>query len=269
MNAISSYISETSILAAKISNRKIIDRVGETVLRKVVTSILQGGNPRDLTEEMTRHRILLNNAALVALYLRMLGEEPNLEKVLTEKVGEELSLPNKEVPAYKKEILLSLIGMTNKGWHNILRGESGKPAYLERLDRSLTEIEQEVIRDYENFEAEFTIGAEKVNLTARSLLRCMMAIGSQTLTIRGSEKSTYGKLFEHLVLGSVLTLLGFKKIDKDDVSSELEMVFWLSDAKDKRECDATALITPGVAIRFDIGFIGKGVQRDFYAESMR
>ena len=257
MKAISSYISETSVLAARTSNRKVIDRIGEAVLRRVVESILKGGNLRDLTEEMTRKRILLNNAALVALYFRMLGETPNLEKMLTEKVGEELSLPKKLVPAHKKEVLLSLIGMTKKGWDNILRGETGKTTYLKKLNRSLTEIEQEVIADYENFEAELKIGSRKLKLTARSLLRCMMAIGSQTLTIRGSEKSTYGKLFERLVLGSVLTILGFKIIDKDDFSGT-EMVFWLSDAKNKRECDATALITPGACIRFDIGFIGKG-----------
>jgi hypothetical protein len=37
------------------------------------------------------------------------------------------------------------------------------------------------------------------------------------------------------------------------------MVFWLSDSESEdRECDATAIITPGKVIRFDIGFIGKG-----------
>ena len=36
------------------------------------------------------------------------------------------------------------------------------------------------------------------------------------------------------------------------------MVFWLSDPKNKRECDATAIITPGLCVRFDIGFIGRG-----------
>lgn len=36
------------------------------------------------------------------------------------------------------------------------------------------------------------------------------------------------------------------------------MIFWLSERKNKRESDATALLKSGFGIRFDIGFIGKG-----------
>jgi hypothetical protein len=38
----------------------------------------------------------------------------------------------------------------------------------------------------------------------------------------------------------------------------LERVFWLSSRATQRESDATALIRPGVGVRFDIGFIGRG-----------
>ena len=90
-----------------------------------------------------------------------------------------------------------------------------------------------------------------------NLLRCLLAVGAATLTIRGSEKSLYGKTFEKFVLGSVLTILGFNHIDKSDVSKS-DKVFWLSERLDKRESDATLLIKAGVGVRFDIGFIGKG-----------
>ena len=85
----------------------------------------------------------------------------------------------------------------------------------------------------------------------------MTAIGSMTLTIRGSDKSIYGKLFERLVLGSVLSILDFERVnpvtnDKDS------RVFWLSDSSDARESDATILVKPGQLARFDIGFIGPG-----------
>ena len=85
----------------------------------------------------------------------------------------------------------------------------------------------------------------------------MLAIGAQTLTIRGSEKSMYGKFFEKLVLGSVLSILGFHHISKNNTSNN-KMVFWLSERQDKRESDATALLKAGFGIRFDIGFIGRG-----------
>lgn len=35
-------------------------------------------------------------------------------------------------------------------------------------------------------------------------------------------------------------------------------MFWLSSRSERRESDATALIRLGVAVRFDIGFIGRG-----------
>ncbi len=67
----------------------------------------------------------------------------------------------------------------------------------------------------------------------------------------------YGKLFEKLILGSLLTLLGFERIDPDK-SIKADKIFWLSQRKDKRESDATLLFRPGIGARFDIGFIGPG-----------
>jgi hypothetical protein len=85
----------------------------------------------------------------------------------------------------------------------------------------------------------------------------MNAIGSQTLTIRGSEKSAYGKLFEKLILGSLLHMLGFQYISASDAEN-LNKVYWLSSRESKRESDATLLYEPGKGVRFDIGFIGRG-----------
>jgi hypothetical protein len=94
-------------------------------------------------------------------------------------------------------------------------------------------------------------------LNWKDLTRLTTAIGATTLTIRGSEKSTYGKLFERLIMGSVLTILGFEHVENSQ-SPKIERVFWLSDSSDVRECDATIRLRPGKLARFDIGFIGKG-----------
>ena len=88
------------------------------------------------------------------------------------------------------------------------------------------------------------------------MFQIFTAIGAQTLTIRGSEKSMYGKFFEKLVLGSLLTLLGFSL--RDNNIEKTENIFWLSDRQDKRESDATVIYKPGIGARFDIGFIGPG-----------
>ena len=97
----------------------------------------------------------------------------------------------------------------------------------------------------------------KATFDWEGILRISTALGAQTLAIRGSDKSLYGKLFEKLVLGTALTILGFEKIEKSD-NSKTEMVFWLSDSSDNRESDATARISLGKVARFDIGFIGAG-----------
>lgn len=87
--------------------------------------------------------------------------------------------------------------------------------------------------------------------------RLLTAVGSLTLALRGSDKSLYGKLFERLVLGSVLTILGFEQVDSRTNTKDRN-IFWLSDSRDDRESDATLLIAPGKLARFDIGFIGVG-----------
>ena len=86
----------------------------------------------------------------------------------------------------------------------------------------------------------------------------MNTVGAETLTIRGSEKSAYGKLFEKLILGSLLSILGFRFSTPDRLPENVNRVFWLSQQGEQRESDATLLYELGKGVRFDIGFIGRG-----------
>ena len=90
-----------------------------------------------------------------------------------------------------------------------------------------------------------------------TILQIMTSIGAQTLAIRGSEKSTYGKLYERLILGVLLEILGFKLVNRENIKNP-KKVFWLSSRDEKRESDATLLFEAGKGVRFDIGFIGRG-----------
>ena len=63
-------------------------------------------------------------------------------------------------------------------------------------------------------------------------------------------------MFEKLVLGSLLHILGFRHVAPPP--QEYEKVFWLSSRDEKRESDATLLYELGQGVRFDIGFIGRG-----------
>ena len=254
MTSVSSFLPTSSIQKDRKTNETVIEMLGDATIRAVVKSILEGGNLRDLTEDITRKRILSGNIALLLLYFKMKSAYPQLAKQLTSQVSYELA---KSKDQNVRDFLLPFIGMTRKGWDNIVRGDKGKQAYCERLDENLREIEDEVIREYGSIHATLSVDGKEAMFSTADLLRCLLAVGSQTLAIRGSEKSIYGKLFERLILGSVLTLLGFKKIEKNNCE-ESNMVFWLSDPKNKRECDATAIVAPGICVRFDIGFIGRG-----------
>jgi len=60
---------------------------------------------------------------------------------------------------------------------------------------------------------------KRVRLNWKDIARLTTAIGSQTLAIRGSDKSMYGKLFERLILGSMLTILGYKRVNREAIKT--------------------------------------------------
>lgn len=256
MATIRSFIPESSIKLVKYSAQDLIDRLGKDIIANVVESVLCGGNFRDLTEELTQRRVLLMNASLMMTYLKSLTSIDDFQDNISHIVKAELSTPR--ISKNEKSYLYWFLGLTGKSIQNVVRDEDGFERYLDSLDRNLKEISQMVTNQYGNMDIRLSNNGIEYLMKWPSLLRCMLGIGAQTLTIRGSEKSMYGKFFEKLVLGSVLSLMGATQIDKNDTSKK-NMVFWLSQIEDKkRECDATLLVRAGFGVRFDIGFIGQG-----------
>jgi len=255
-NTISSHISTIGKQLSNYSGTEIIDRLGTDVIKSVVTSILSGGNVRALTESLTRRRLNLSNAAMLMLYLECLKSNSNFSSDLHKLVANELK--NGKLDKESKIFLNWLVGLTGKGVQNVLRSdEKIFQEYIINLDNSLAKSIMESESIFGTLQAVFT---DKNNYDYRlgwqELSQVFTAVGAQTLTIRGSEKSMYGKYFEKLVLGSLLTLLGFSL--RDNKIEKLKNIFWLSERQDKRESDATVIYKPGVGARFDIGFIGPG-----------
>jgi hypothetical protein len=255
-NTISSQIPPIGKQLSNYSGAEIIDRLGTDTIKRVVTSILSGGNVRALTESLTRRRLNLSNAAMLILYLECLKNDDNFSANLHRLVAQELE--HERLDRESKIFLNWLVGLTGKGIQNVLRSDDESfQEYLSNLDESLAKSVMESESVFGTLQSIFT-DKNNVNYTLgwRELSQIFTAVGAQTLTIRGSEKSMYGKYFEKLVLGSLLTLLGFSL--KTDMSEQLEKIFWLSERQDKRESDATVIYKPGVGARFDIGFIGPG-----------
>lgn len=248
------FIPQEGIDLVKYSGSQFIDKLGLEIVQNVVASILSGKNVRDLTEGLTQRRILLMNASVLVAYMRALSSESDLEDRLTSIIQSNLRL---RISPAEKTYLYWFLGLTGKSIQNVIRDTEGFERYLDVFNENLKTISSDVAERYGDIVYNVQFEGKSLLMKWPHILRCLLTIGAQTLTIRGSEKSLYGKMFEKLVLGSVLTLLGFQYIQQSDTSKS-HSVFWLSEREDKRESDATVLIRPGVGVRFDIGFIGKG-----------
>jgi hypothetical protein len=243
------------------TGKDFIKRVGDEIIRDAVYGVLCGENLRMQTEFMTRSRLSQLSASLIALYVRGKLEVPGFGEGLAQLAARQLRVA-KKADAAETWPAQWFIGLTGKAAQNVLKGDEAElvkyvDRYTETLDATVLHAEETFGRSQCRFG--FENGKTKsdvVEMSWRDLLQLATAIGSQTLTIRGSEKSMYGKLFERLILGSVLSILGFRRVEKPAV--DREGVFWLSDGSGSREADATLLYKPGHLVRFDIGFIGPG-----------
>lgn len=234
---------------------EVIEKVGADIIKDIITATLCGENIRDLTEDLTKRRIAIINGALLTLFIKGCKSIDDFAEKLPQLAGDQLKLKNSKVD---KAILLWLLGLTGKGVQNITRSQPEiLKSYIERFKRTREELKKECKISYGELKGFLTLDKTTTDVDWDIFLPLLSAIGTQTLAIRGAEKSMYGKLFERLVLGSCLSILGFRKTDQTQGAC-CDKVFWLSSRGSKRESDATALYKQGKGVRFDIGFIGPG-----------
>jgi len=242
------------LLSARGSN--LVQQIGMDVVRGVVLDVLTGKNLRDSTEVLTRRRLVALNLETLNLFMRgnvassdFISELPNLASNI---------LSRKGLKKTERWLAQWMLGLTDKAFQNVLR--DNPDAIIEYRDQYIAACNEIIIAHQAKYGAlngEIVLDTNlKAQINWLWVTYLLNAIGAQTLAIRGSEKSSYGKLFEKLVLGSLLHILGFKHIAPPP--EEFEKVFWLSSQGEKRESDATLLYQPGQGVRFDIGFIGRG-----------
>ena len=252
---LASFLPKTFNALLESKGTNFIKRAGEENVRQVVVDVLCGSNIRASTEHLTRLRLGRTNAATFMVYLCGLHTAKDFSRQLPQMAFQNLT--NKTSKA-EKALSQWMIGLTGKSIQNVLHGDDHQlKKYIEsfavNLERLATETEK--ISGVLKCHVKSSDGKEAI-FDWHDLLSLFCTIGSQTLAIRGSEKSTYGKLFERLVLGSVLNALGFEQTSYPP--KKTSKVFWLSSKVGEREADATLLVADGQAIRFDLGFIGIG-----------
>ncbi len=260
---IDDFFPEKGKLVLTANGKEFIEKLGVETARQVILAVLRGENIRAQTEPLTRRRVAIATGAIVYLFTRGWAEVDGFTDQLSALALEQMDNTSQS----KRDTFWPaqwLIGLTGKSIQNVLRSNPElRRSYIQDFENAVEEAARRCEEDFGKITMSLGCmvdGELRQNINALSwkdLTRLSTAIGATTLTIRGSEKSTYGKLFERLVMGSVLTILGFEHVENSQ-SQKREKIFWLSDSSDVRECDATIRLRPGKLVRFDIGFIGRG-----------
>jgi len=260
-NLIASLFPESAKVLLSGTGKQFIERLGLETIRHAIVSVMMGENLRTQTEPLSRRRIAQISGALITMFAKGNHEIENF--------GEKLSdLAYKQMCSSRKNDVCSqwpaqwFLGLTGKSIQNVLRSnQETTKTYIDDFESAVRDAAKNCKHDYGNCTMKLGFVQDgagvTTELTWEDIIRLTTAIGSQTLTIRGSDKSMYGKLFERLILGSLLSVLGFTRVNPT-TNQKNSGVFWLSDSSDNRESDATLLVKPGKLARFDIGFIGPG-----------
>jgi len=257
INSLSELMSPAALKLLTASGGDFVKQIGIDVVRGVVFDILTGRNLRDSTEMLTRRRIASLNLATVNMFLQGSRVSSDFVNKLPGMAAEILT--RKNLSKSERWICQWVLGLTDKAFQNVLRDDAS--AIKEYRDRYI-ETCKDIIASHQKQFGRLT-GVLKMDSEMMAEINWMFmtyllnTIGAQTLAVRGSEKSAYGKLFEKLILGSLLHILGFKYVSAEH-PEQLNRVFWLASRGERRESDATLLYEAGKGVRFDIGFIGRG-----------
>ncbi len=239
------------------SGAELIKKFGIDTVRTVVLDVLSGRNLRDSTEMLTRRRLASLNAATVNMMLRGSARQSDFVEKLPE-IAEGI-LEQKRLSKTERWMAQWVLGLTDKASQNVLCDNANLlTEYRQRYEAVYEDVIAQNASALGNLSGAIHLDDEHVaDLSWKFMLYLLGAVGVQTLTIRGSEKSVYGKLFERVVLGSLLHILGFEYTGTN-TAVNFQREFWLSSQGEQRESDATALWEAGQRVRFDIGFIGRG-----------
>jgi len=257
VTTLSELMSPAALKLLSASGNDLVREIGLDVVRGVVLDVLTGRNLRDSTEVLTRRRIAALNLATVNLFLQGSAISNRFVSQLPELAADILT--RKRISKSERWIAQWTLGLTDKAFQNVLRDNPDALAeYRDRYIQTCRQVISNHVREHGELTGMLKMDAGvKAEINWLWMTYLLNTIGAQTLAIRGSEKSAYGKLFEKLILGSLLHVLGFRHVSPEN-PKHFKRVFWLASRGERRESDATLLYEAGKGVRFDIGFIGRG-----------
>lgn len=234
---------------AKLTRGDLVENLGIDAFRSVLLDIFLGRNVRTFTETLTRTRLIQSHMALWEFFCNQKAQGISPLQLLDQA---KYHLIHTRLNSKDRAVHEWLVAMTQKQTQNVLRNDHGEN-FEELTTATLEILNSQDMSDYPYISNGLRFGT--VSFTREELSWISLVLGSQTLTIRGSEKSLHGKYFEKLILGSIFQIFGFSLLAVEDVTKN---GFWLSSqSDDRREADAT-IVFNNLGIRVDIGFIGPG-----------
>lgn len=231
--------------------------IGVDGMKDIIRKVLLGGNVRDITEFITQRRLIRSYAAMIDLFINILKQKTVDVQEYSDFLAHDLERARRR--SEPRTLDLWLMGLTQKGLDNIVRDEANLVSYKDSFAESTSETITDIQERFGELSGTLQLNGVEMPLSWNTVTLMCIAIGSQTLSIRGSAKSMNGKLFEKLILGSLLTIMGFTYCATQPASiRKTDKLFWLSSMdENERETDAT-LVNNGIGVSIDIGFIGKG-----------
>jgi hypothetical protein len=256
VTTLSELLSPAAVQLLSASGTELVKQIGMDVIRGTVLDVLTGKNLRDSTEALTRRRIAALNLAMLRLFITGTALSEDFVAQLPHLATDLLTAGH--LSKADRWLAQWVLGLTDKAFQNVLRDNPDALAeYRDQYVESCRMAIANSVKDFGEISGNLSLNSGvKAEINWLFFTYLLNTVGAQTLAVRGSEKSAYGKLFERLILGSLLHILGFSHVVPPP--PRFERVFWLSSQGDKRESDATLLYEPGKGVRFDIGFIGRG-----------
>ena len=144
------------------SGLDLVDRVGIEAIKEIVCAILCGENLRNSTEKLTQQRIGLLNGATLSMFIKGAKKDPSFIQNLPEKASEELLKTTKKEERW---VLEWILGLTNKGFQNILRDN---PSELEKYLTEYIGVSKRIAsickNDYGNLKGVLTLDTDNIEI---------------------------------------------------------------------------------------------------------
>lgn len=137
-NKLTNFLPDFSKQLMKYNGTEVIARLGEDAIKEAVNGILHGRNVRSLTEGLTRQRIAACSAGVLTAIVSANSHIHAFSDNIVSLAGKEYTQKQKKTEA-ESMFLLWLMGLTQKGVQNVLRGDVDEALdeYAETTQKSL------------------------------------------------------------------------------------------------------------------------------------